>query len=51
MYQLKTIGTIETTKEETIICVNQEFKKALKYVEEFSHIHVFLWSKMRGFVK
>lgn len=40
MYSLKSIGTIEV-KEKTIITVNKEFRKALKYLDRFSHVHVF----------
>lgn len=44
MYRLKPIGTI-LTKEETIVSINKEFRKALKYLEQFSHIHVFYLEK------
>ncbi|RDY30094.1 ATP-binding cassette domain-containing protein [Lachnotalea glycerini] len=41
MYKVKAIGKVESRKEETIIYVNKQFQKALKHLDEFSHIHVF----------
>lgn len=41
MYQLKPIGTVESGKEEITISVYKNFKKALKHLDKFSHIHLF----------
>ncbi len=41
MYQLQTIGECISGKGETVLYVKKEFRKALKYLEEFSHVHVF----------
>jgi len=41
MYKIKPIGKVESSKEETNIYVNKQFQKALKHLDEFSHIHVF----------
>ena len=45
MYQLKQIGSIRGEKEKTVITVDREYRKALKYVDRFSHIHVFFGIK------
>jgi excinuclease ABC subunit A len=44
MYKIKPIGKVEASKEITIIYVNKKFQKALKYLDEFSHIHIFFIS-------
>ncbi len=40
MYRLKPIGIIEAGSP-IVITVDREFRKALKYLNQFSHIHVF----------
>lgn len=41
MYQLRAIGKIKTGKENTVISLDSKFHKALKYLDKFSHVHVF----------
>ncbi len=41
MYQLKVIGKIKSVNKSTEIYVNHKFQKALKYLDQFSHAHVF----------
>ncbi|WP_312648592.1 TrmO family methyltransferase domain-containing protein [Aminipila sp.] len=41
MYQLKVIGKIKSEKQSTVIYVDKKFQKALKYLDQFSHVHVF----------
>lgn len=45
MYDLAPIGKIECFGNQTRIQVDQKFNKALKYVDQFSHIHVFYISE------
>lgn len=44
MYQLNAIGTIYFDKDITVV-LQSKYKKALKYVEKFSYIHVFFQNK------
>lgn len=48
MYIIKPIGKVEAGKGETIIYVNQQFQKALKHLDEFSHIHIFFVTDNSG---
>ena len=41
MYTLKSIGTVEVLQEESYIWIDEKFRKALKHLDGFSHMHVF----------
>ncbi|WP_167957450.1 TrmO family methyltransferase domain-containing protein [Anaerosporobacter faecicola] len=41
MFQLYSIGEIRKQEDQTVILIKPSYRKALKYVELFSHIHVF----------
>lgn len=41
MYQLKGIGKVHNDGTMAKIILEEEYKKALKYLNEFSHIHIF----------
>ncbi len=41
MYKLRPIGKVMLQDDKTIIQIKKEFRKALKHVDKFSHIHVF----------
>ncbi len=42
MYQLKQIGLVYGSGNHVSIKVNQDYIKAWKYVDQFSHIHIFM---------
>ena len=41
MYQLKEIGKIVSDTEHTVISIKADYRKALKNLELFSHVHIF----------
>lgn len=47
MYRMKSIGTIKTG-DRTIIVVDEDYRKALKYLDQFSHIHIFYLTGQQG---
>lgn len=49
MYQLKAIGIIKVTKNETVITLKESYKQVLKYLDKFSHIHVFYISTQENY--
>ncbi|BCN32692.1 TrmO family methyltransferase domain-containing protein [Anaeromicropila herbilytica] len=44
MYHLNTIGTMQHEDGNTCITIKKDYRKALKYLDKFSHIHIFYTS-------
>lgn len=48
MVQLNKIGKIQYEKTKTWVVLDKQYKKALKHLHEFSHIHIFYTHKEQG---
>lgn len=48
MYHLKSIGTMERMGNQAEIKIMERYRKALQYVDEFSHVHVFVLQEEEG---
>lgn len=48
MFQLNTIGVIQKENKKTLIILEKRYKNAIKYLDEFSHIHIFYAYQEKG---